>query len=299
MRKKVREDALRAVVAAVSGTLVFEMLYFGFFADWLGQYWFFRLQLPVIISLVGFISIIGVNFYEYHGFGPQDGIIRHGPNKPYVALTFDDGPNPEFTSRILDILAEKNVRATFFMVGRHVLKYPLIARKVVAEGHEVGNHTFSHRDLMTASRKTLLKEVYDADDALVSTLGIRTRLFRPPRGMISAAGRQVLAENGFTIALWTVSAQDWRRDVPKVMVRRIIRHARPGGIILFHDSGALLRSEGGSRASTVGALPLVIDELRSRGYEFVGLSQLIADVEQAGEESLVEAPARGGAGQEA
>ncbi len=299
MRKKVREDALRAVAAALLATLVFEVLYLGLLNEWLGQFWFFRFHLPVIVPLFGAISVIAVNFYEYHGFGSQDGIIRHGAFKPYVALTFDDGPNPEFTSRILDILAQKNVRATFFMVGRHVLKYPLIARSVVAEGHEIGNHTFSHRDLMTASRKTLLKEVHDADDAISSTLGIRTRLFRPPRGMISAAGRRVLAESGYKIALWTVSAQDWRRDASKVVVRRIVRHARPGGIILFHDSGALLRSEGGSRESTVEALPLVIDELRSRGYEFVGLSQLIADIEHAGEQSLLEAPAHSGAGQEA
>ena len=299
MRKKVRDDAFRAMVAAVLGTLVFEILYFGLFAEWLGRYWIFRFHLPVIVPFFGVIAIISINFYEYHGFGPQEGIIRHGAHKPYVALTFDDGPNPEFTSRILDILAEKNVQATFFMVGRHVLKYPQIARRVVAEAHEVGNHTFSHRDLMTASRKTLLKEVYDADDAISGTLGIRTRLFRPPRGLISSAGRQVLAENGFKIALWTVSAQDWRRDAPKVVVRRITRHARPGGIILFHDGGALLRSEGGSRESTIEALPAVIDELRSRGYEFVGLSELIADAEYAGEQSLLETPARSGAGQEA
>ncbi len=299
MRQKVREDALRAAVAAVVGVFAFELIYFGVLDEWLGRFWFFRYHVPVAIFLFGFLSAMGANYYAYHGIGPQEGVVRHGPHKPYVALTFDDGPHPEFTSRILDILAEKKVQATFFMVGRHVDKYPDVARRVVAESHEVGNHTYSHRDLMTASLKTVVKETNEADDAISRQLGVRTRLFRPPRGMLSAAGRQLLTAKGFTIALWTVSAQDWRRDAPRVVVRRIIRHTRPGGIILFHDSGALLRSEGGRRDTTVEALPLVIDELSARGYQFVGLSELIADLDRSEAAPAIDLTASGGASQEA
>lgn len=288
MKKKARMDAAKVIAAAIGAAAVFEGIdYFVLSQEW-SAIWFVRFHVPTLAVLLGALAIAAVNFYEYHGIGPQEGIVRHGLNKQYVALTFDDGPNPEYTPKILDILKEKEVFATFFMVGRHVLKYPETARRVHFEGHDIGNHTFSHRDMVTAGKKTVLKEVYQTDAAITEVLGVRTRLFRPPRGMISNAVRRILVEHGFTIALWTVSAQDWRRDPPNTMVKRIIRHTRPGGVILFHDSGALVRSEGGSRVETVEALPLVIDALRERGYEIVPLSLMLRDLDRVYSESLIE-----------
>lgn len=299
MSRKVREDALKTILAAAAAAAVFEILCGEILGRWLGDLWVFRHHLPTLGFFSTVLFLVGINFYEYNGFGLKDGTVRQGADKPYIAITFDDGPHPQYTPKILEILKEKQVPATFFMVGRHILKYPDIAMRVRAEGHDVGNHTFSHRDMVAVSRKTILKEVNDADTAIRKILGIRTKLFRPPRGLLSAAAKKLLVENGYKVAYWTVSAQDWRRDTPKTMVKRILRHIRYGGIILFHDSGALLRSEGGRRACTIEALPMVIDELRAGGFQIVRLSQMINDLDQSAADRIIESLSPVSARQEA
>jgi len=298
MRHRNRIEFPKTVAVALGGLVLYELLYFMVLANRLDRYFLFRAHIPGLLWLAVVLVASAVSYYEYHGFGPQDGIVRHGRNHPYVALTFDDGPNPEYTDKILDILSAKKAPAAFFMVGRHVEKYPEVARRVFAEGHDIGNHTFTHRDLVPATRKTIEKEVNKTDQAIMDIVGIRTRLFRPPRGIISNAGRKLLVEMGYTIALWTVSAVDWRGLPPKAIVKRITRHIRTGGVILFHDSGAVLRSEGANRGNTVEALPLVIDELRRRGYEIVALSRMLRDLEQIDDESFVDVLGPRSAGQE-
>lgn len=265
------------IILLVAGAvlLVLDVLNSAILHRWLGDWFIVRFHLPGILSLC-FIFFGFISFYEYHGIGPQEGIIRRGSNRKIVALTFDDGPNPKFTPKILDILREKNAPAAFFMVGKHVAKYPDIARRIHSEGHEIGNHTFSHRDLVPATRKTVMKEVIDADEVITKVVGIRTGLFRPPRGIYSNAVRKIIVEElGYSMVLWTVSAVDWSGLSPKRIVRRVHYYVRNGGIILFHDSGAIIRTEGANRGRTVEALPSVIDELRSRGFEIVPLSELI------------------------
>ncbi len=299
MQRSIKVDSLKKVTMALSVPLAFELAVSYFFGGQLDHSLLLRLHIPTVIAVTGIFLAAAVSYYEYHGFGPHEGIVRRGPHQPYVSLTFDDGPNPTYTPQILDVLAEKGATATFFMVGKHVQKYPEVARRVCAEGHEIGNHTFSHREMVTPTKKTVLKEVNMTDEVIGQVVGVRTRLFRPPRGLISNAVRRILVENGFAIALWTVSAVDWRGYSPKQMVRRILRHARPGGIILFHDSGALIRSEGGSRVNTVDALPLVIDALRGRGYEIVSLSKMLRDMDHAKADGLITEFAPSSASQEA
>lgn len=269
--------------------LFFEVLYFAFLTDWLDQWFVFHFHLPSIFVFFMTLMNVGISYYEYHGFGPQEGIVRSGRNHPHVALTFDDGPNPDFTNKILDILKEKEVKAAFFMVGKHIEKYPEVAKRVYSEGHDIGNHTYSHRDLVPATRRTVIKEVQKCDQAIERVLGIKTTLFRPPRGIISNNVRKLIVAMGFTIALWTVSALDWRGKSPKAMIRRIMLHANGGGVILFHDSGALLRTEGASRENTVEALPLVIDALKASGFEIVLLSKMIRELDLIEEDGIVEA----------
>ncbi len=228
-----------------------------------------------ILILAGIAAAL-VSYYEYHGFGRQDGVIRRGPSKPLVAITFDDGPNPKYTPKILDVLREKGVRATFFCVGLHVKKYPQVARRIVAEGHDIGNHTYGHRDLAPSTRRVVVNQIRRGADAIFSVTGVDPKLFRPPRGLYSEAVRRIVVEEfGLQMVLWTVSALDWRRLSPGQIVRRVARFVRPGAIILFHDSGALLRREGGKRTSTVEALPLVIDYLREAGYQIVPVSEML------------------------
>ena len=240
----------------------------------------------VVIVLALFSSII--SYYEYHGFGKQDGITRRVNEGPYVSLTFDDGPGAAYTPKILDILKKYNVKATFFVVGKHVKKYPEIARQIAAEGHDVGNHTYSHKDLVPATKATVIKEITKTEQALLEVLGMRTDLFRPPRGIFNQTSRKLIVERGYRIILWSVSSCDWRLNNANMILRRIKRFTKNGSIILFHDSGALIRREGGKRAGTVKSLPLIIEHLHESGFKIIPVSELIALNENEPEAEPVE-----------
>lgn len=224
--------------------------------------------------LVGIVGL--VDYFEYHGIGPQDGIVRRGPNARCAALTFDDGPSPLYTPQILDVLAAAGVKATFFVVGEHVRAYPDVARRIVAEGHDMGNHTATHRDLVPASRLTVEDQLDACDVAIEEVIGARPLLFRPPRGIYGNRIRLLALSRGYRTILWSVSSIDWRGKSAQAIARRVHRCVRPGAIILFHDSGALIRREGASRQNTVDALPHVIHHLREeRGYEIIPVSEML------------------------
>ena len=234
----------------------------------------------VATGALGLLALAGaINYYEYHGFGSQEGILRRGPDEKVVALTFDDGPSPEYTPLILDALKGYGVRATFFLVGKNVEKYPDIARRIAEEGHEIGNHTYSHRDLVPSSKRRLLKEIKKTQVAIANATGMWPTLFRPPRGIYSEAVRRVIVQNGFRMILWSVSGMDWSGIPASVIARRVVKHAGPGAIILLHDSGALIRSEGHSRMNTARAVPEIIERLRREGYRFVTISEMLSLVE--------------------
>lgn len=246
------------------------------------------------VSLVFLSLSVLITYYEYHAFSKSEGIVRRGPEEMVVALTFDDGPSPEYTNLVLDVLKKHNVKATFFLVGKHIKKYPEVARRIVLEGHEVGNHTFSHRDLVPSSRKRLEFEVFETQKLIKEVLGVETNLFRPPRGIFSEAVRKFIVSRGLILVLWSVSGVDWAKTPPSIIAKRIIRFTHPGAIILLHDSGALIRSEGHSRLNTVKALEIIIPALKERGYRFVTVSELIKlsgikEVEAAAEEAVAKA----------
>jgi len=241
------------------------------------------LEPSLLLSFIVLVAVgaSAISYYEYHGVGPQDGVIRRGPHRKLVSLTFDDGPSPVYTPLILDILKEKGVKASFFVVGQSVEKYPDIARRIVAEGHDIGNHTYSHRDLVPSTRNVVLNQLRKTDLAIEKATGTRTRLFRPPRGIFSNAVRKVVVAEGYKLVLWTTSSIDWSGASPKAMLSRIKLFTRNGGILLFHDSGALIRKEGASRENTVRALPLIIDYLiDKRGYDIVPISVMLAELEE-------------------
>lgn len=216
-----------------------------------------------------------ITYYEYHGFGSQVGIIRRMNIGPYVALTFDDGPSSEYTPKILDILKEYNVKATFFVVGKHVKKYPEVAKRILAEGHDIGNHTYTHKDLVPAIKDTVIKEITKTEETITKVLGIKTNLFRPPRGIYNQSSRKILVDKGYKIILWNVSSCDWLRGSPNMIINRIKRYTKNGSIILFHDSGSLVKREGGQRVNTVRSLPLVIEYLQENGYKILPISEML------------------------
>lgn len=233
-----------------------------------------------ILLTVFFLLIIG-NFYVYYGFDYQPDIFRKGSvSSNYVALTFDDGPSPEYTPLILDILKEKNVEATFFMVGKHVDKYPEVARQVAEDGHEIGNHTYDHLNIPTLKYNDLTKQIILTNRVIHQVTDKRVSYLRPPRGMYDARYRRLAHLLGQEIVLWTISGQDWRSSTSaKAIVKRIVTKVKGGEIILLHDSGALIKDEGGNHRALLIALPEIIDGLRAKGLEIVPLRTLLEEAQ--------------------
>lgn len=185
----------------------------------------------------------------------------------YIAITFDDGPQPQNTPRLLDMLRARNIKATFYMVGSNVELYPQVVRRVVAEGHEIGNHSYSHRLLSKLSDSEVRSELTRTRDAIVRAAGVSPRSLRPPYGgMLQRQREWVNAEFGYPIILWSVDPLDWKRPGPAAVSSRILAGTTSGSIILAHDL----------HAQTVDAMPATLDGLLRRGFKFVTVSQLLA-----------------------
>ncbi|MEO8475676.1 MAG: polysaccharide deacetylase family protein [Actinomycetota bacterium] len=182
-----------------------------------------------------------------------------------VALTFDDGPWPNATDRVLAILRRLHVRATFFMVGRQVEEYPEIARRVVAAGHVIGDHSFDHPEgFASLSDERVGAEIADTA-ARLADLGVVPTSFRPPGGSYDDGVVAAARSQGMRTVLWDVDPRDWVSGVPaKLIVSSVLRRVEPGSIILLHDGG-------GDAQHTIKALPILIRELRRRGYRFVAI----------------------------
>src|SRR6202167_4993398 len=181
-----------------------------------------------------------------------------------VALTFDDGPDPMDTPKLLDLLREKNVKATFFVIGKRADQYPEILRRAWAEGHLIANHTWSHRPLfcfLTPSR--LRTEIERGTESVRRICGFRPHLFRSPVGLRHPLLRPYLQDAGLEYVSWSIRARDTLTGDSGVLARRILKQAASGDIILLHD-----HLPGGTEVM-LEALPRVIDELRQRGFAFV------------------------------
>ncbi|NLY52279.1 MAG: polysaccharide deacetylase family protein [Firmicutes bacterium] len=236
----------------------------------------FLRRLTSISAVVVLAAFFFFNRYVYRGFGLQPELFRVGnPELPFIALTFDDGPDPVYTPMILDILREKDVRATFFMIGKHVERYPDIVQRIVDEGHDIGNHTYSHRNLYGLDEKNTWHEIAKADEVISKVTGIKPHLFRPPRGMYTNASIRFAHELGYTTVLWSVSSRDWAEISAGQLARHVLKNTQGGDILLFHDSGSFIGTYGGYRYNTVNALPRIIDELQAKGLHFVTVSQLM------------------------
>jgi len=199
---------------------------------------------------------------------------RGRTNLPYIAMTFDDGPHPQNTPRLLDMLRERNIKATFYVVGRSVNMYPEITRRIVAEGHEIGNHTWTHRNLTRLSNASVRDEMERTRDIIVATCGVKPRTMRPPYGALRQSQRNwIYQEFGYPTILWNVDPEDWKRPGLSVVTSRILNNTRNGSIVLAHDL----------HKPTVDAMPKTLDGLLRRGFKFITVSQLLAlDAEPAG-----------------
>lgn len=197
---------------------------------------------------------------------------RHSYNScnvdgPYIAITFDDGPKPGQTDRLLDILKERGIKATFFVIGKNVAAYPDLIRRMVEEGHEVGNHTWNHPSLTKVGAAGVANEIKQTDAAIVAAGAPQPVIMRPPYGATNAALNKRLSEEfGQKVILWSVDPLDWKIRKASHVTQEILENTKPGGIVLAHDI----------HASTVDAMPATLDGLLAKGFKFVTVSELIA-----------------------
>ncbi|KLU64216.1 peptidoglycan-N-acetylglucosamine deacetylase [Desulfosporosinus acididurans] len=223
-----------------------------------------------LIMLCLFITIMGVIIFTTATSLTAPSLVRipgtyymaHTQEK-VVALTFDDGPDPIDTPQVLEILKEKEVRATFFVLGQAVKDNPRLLKRLANEGHEIGNHSYDH----DYKQQRLLKEISQTDDEVYAATGIHTYFYRPPGGFLSKAQLESIKKNGHVVALWSVDSKDWRNPGVNQIVKNVMNNVFPGAIILMHDGGY-------HRTQTVKALGLIIDSLKREGYRIVTLSEL-------------------------
>lgn len=193
-------------------------------------------------------------------------IVTAESAKP-IALTFDDGPWEKSTSQVLDILKKNNIKATFFVVGRQAERYPQLLKQIVADGHALGNHTWSHQYRMF-NEAAAAHEIDKTAELVYKTTGVKTSLFRPPGGFLNNGLAAYAHQKKYAVVMWSADSLDWRYRQPTTLINRVLKEASAGGIVLMHDGG-------GDRSKTVQALPVVIDQLRKRGYKFVTVPELM------------------------
>jgi peptidoglycan/xylan/chitin deacetylase (PgdA/CDA1 family) len=185
---------------------------------------------------------------------------------PVIALTFDDGPNATLTPKLLDLLAARHLKATFFVIGQNAADHPDILMRAVREGHEIGNHSWSHPNLGKMSDDAVRRELQKTDDAITAAIGKRPTLMRPPYGSITARQKKWIHEEfGYRIILWDVDPLDWKRPGPSVVTARILKETKAGSIVLSHDI----------HPPTIEAMPATFDQLMKKGFKSVTVTELL------------------------
>ncbi|GAB3793432.1 polysaccharide deacetylase family protein [Virgibacillus kimchii] len=189
-----------------------------------------------------------------------------------VSLTFDDGPDPRFTPQILELLAEHDIQATFFVTGARAEAYPELLQQMVDEGHIVGNHTYGHPNLVEATEMDILEtEVLRTEEIINSVIGYRPKLFRAPYGFLYDELLVKLGEMDYTVTGWSVDSLDWREDPPEDIAYNVISNIHPGAIILMHDGA----DETGDRTNTIEALRQIIPYLKEQGLNFETVPEML------------------------
>lgn len=217
---------------------------------------------------IGIAEAVRKDRYYFEARG--DVIWEVPTNQKVIALSFDDGPNPKFTPEILNLLKQYHAKATFFVIGSRVEKYPELAKREVLEGHEIANHSFSHARMKNLSKEELMEELKKASLTIKTITGQTPYLFRPPGGYYDEKVVNTAKEAGYKVVMWSwhQDTKDWSQPGTQKIVHQVLSNARNGDIVLFHDHGR-------NRWQTVHALEEILPELQHRGYQFVTISQLI------------------------
>jgi peptidoglycan/xylan/chitin deacetylase (PgdA/CDA1 family) len=227
-----------------------------------------RIWMLVVIA-AGYLILFGIGVFSIRAQFFTRAICRGKSGEMRVALTFDDGPDPNATVAILELLSREKISAAFFCIGKNVVAHPQVAARVAAEGHLLGNHTYRHAWWTNfLRRRGLVDEMMWTQDAIVKAAGATPMYMRPPMGLTNPHYSGALRESGLTLVGWDVRSLDTVLST-KAVIRRILRQTRDGSIILLHDGGA-------SPERIVEIVSTVIGELRAQGFGFERLDRLIA-----------------------
>ena len=230
---------------------------------------------PWVIGGAAMVSAAGAAaFYATVGvraqwLGRTDWIGRTDTNA--VALTFDDGPGPD-TEAILDVLAERNLRAAFFVVGQQVQRYPSIARRIVADGHEIGNHSLSHPNFLSQSSNETREQLARTQRIIEDATGVTASLARPPYGVKTPSYFTVARTLGLRIVQWSVAGFDWKPLTAERVAAHVLRGATPGAIVLLHDADSAGQRD---RRATAASIPIIADGVHARGLSVDPLGALL------------------------
>jgi peptidoglycan-N-acetylglucosamine deacetylase len=204
---------------------------------------------------------------EPNAIGPLGEVWRVPMQRREIALTFDDGPYPFYTPLLLHELERSHAVGTFFLVGRSSQEFPELVRQIVADGNEIGNHTFNHYALTKLSTADIAQQIAKDGELLQPFTGHPITLFRPPHGRFDHRVVALAHAMGYETIFWNDSPEDTKNISPSLLVKRVLAQATPGGIVLLHNG----------QYKTVEALPVIIDTLRGEGYTFVTVTQLLQD----------------------
>ncbi len=240
----------------------------------------------ITLGVLGYFSYEAIEAPENQLFGKT--VASGSPTVREVALTYDDGPNPPYTDRILDVLKAEHVKATFFVVGRAVAAYPATLRRIANEGHAIGNHTWDHPHLIMDSRTAIRAELTRTQNAIVRITGRPTHLMRPPFGIRDF---RVIAEAhalGYDVVMWDVPLpNDWEQPGDATIAKRVVSRVHDGSIIVLHDGdrGRLcgrnrpFPPHDCDRSQEIAATREIVETLRAQGYRFVTIPRLMADAD--------------------
>ncbi|HEV2175899.1 MAG TPA: polysaccharide deacetylase family protein [Terriglobia bacterium] len=202
-------------------------------------------------------------------------LVRGPADRPRIALTFDDGPARPSTEQILDTLRREQVPAAFFVCGKNVERYPEVVRRIQAEGHTLGNHTYSHPLLYLKGRARIAAEIDRTQAAIEHAVGERPRLFRPPYGVRWFGLFPLLRERGLSVVQWSDTGFDWKENGPAEIARLALRNLKSGSVILLHDGREPREPQEVDACATVEALPMIIEGARKAGLEWVSVKEFL------------------------
>lgn len=223
----------------------------------------------LLFTLICILSAAAIAvFYPVSAAACDKTCSSHPNGKMKIAITFDDGPHPVYTPQILDILKKYGVHATFFVIGENVAMHPELTERCIAEGHEIANHTYTHKNLAKDSCSDIQNEIVHTENTVFENFDIRTKLLRPPGGLY---GKNVLScaeELDYTVILWSIDTRDWAHTPVQKITKNVLGSVKAGDIILMHDFVQ-------KRSPTPDALEKILPVLIERGFSPVTVSELI------------------------